>query len=153
MGDQLDVNMVCDDKQKIKGWVQATITRIEGDLLSLVFPELTVDYDHDLERWSTDIAEFESRTKEDYAWRREHLNREDLADYIVDVHDKFKWEEGTIFSTFIDNTGGRPVTMANVGFRVYRSEGKKIRQDEKGVYDGWSNKYDEDIPLFCARIQ
>lgn len=43
--------------------------------------------------------------------------------------------------------------MAHVGFRVYRTEGKKIRQDEKGTYDGWSNKYDEYIPVFNPRIQ
>ena len=44
--------------------------------------------------------------------------------------------------------------MAHIGFRVYRSYGKKLRQDEQGrTYDGWSSKYDEAIPVFSPRIQ
>ena len=31
---------MADDKDKIKGWVQARIDRAEGEILSLVFPEL-----------------------------------------------------------------------------------------------------------------
>jgi len=106
-----------------------------------------------MDRWSTDIAQFEAKTKEDYAWRRENLAKLDLVDFIVDCHDKFKWEEGTLFNVFEDKTGGRPVLFANTGFRVYRTEGKKLRSDDRGVYDGWSNKYDEDIPIFNPRIQ
>lgn len=39
-GDQIDINVMADDKDKIKGWVQARIDRAEGEILSLVFPEL-----------------------------------------------------------------------------------------------------------------
>lgn len=28
-----------------------------------------------------------------------------------------------------------------------------MREDERGVYDGWSSKYDEDIPVYSPRIQ
>lgn len=102
-------------------------------------------------RWSTDIAQFEAHTKDDYAWRRDNISL-DTVDFILDCHDKFKWEEATIFSLTEDTQGGRPVLVAHVGFRVYRNEGKKIRQDEKGTYDGWSNKYDEFIPVYSPRI-
>ena len=76
----------------------------------------------------------------------------DCKEYLADIHDHFRWEEGTLFSVAEDRTGGRSVIYANVGFRVYRSYGKKIRQDERGTYDGWSSKYDEHIPVFSPRI-
>ena len=110
-----------DDKQKIQGWAQAKIERVDNDLLSLVFPYLPVETDCDIDRWSTDIAQFEAKTAEDYAWRRENLAKLDLVDFLVDCHDKFKWEESTLFKTFEDNSGGRPVLYANTGFRVYRN--------------------------------
>jgi len=55
-GDMIDVNAIGDDKEKTKGWVQARIERAEGEILSLVFPDLTTDFDTDVPRWSTDIA-------------------------------------------------------------------------------------------------
>ena len=78
----------------------------------------------------------------------------DALDVLIDCHDKFKWEEATIFNVFEDTTCGRPVLYGNIGFRIYRDEGKKIRFDENGrKYDGWSSKYDEDIPVFSPRIK
>lgn len=144
--------MWSDDKQKSRGWVQCRIDRVEGDILSLVFPDLPTDWDADYDRWSTDLAEFETKTKEDYAWRNENLANPDLKDFILDMHDKFKWEEGTIFDIVENTDSGRPVMLANCGFRVYRTNGKKAREDEKGIYDGWSNKYDEYIPIFSPRL-
>ena len=144
--------VVADDKDKTKGWCQARIERINGELLSLVFPDLTSDFDCDLPAWSVEIAQFESHTKNDYEWRR-NLFKPDALDVVIDCHDKFKWEEATIFDIKQDMSSGRPVLMGNIGFRVYREEGKKMRTDENGrKYDGWSNKYDEDIPVFSPRI-
>lgn len=77
----------------------------------------------------------------------------ELVDFICDCHDTFKWEESTIFNIFEDNSDGRTVLMANVGFRVYRTEGNKLRTDERGVFDGWSAKYDENIPVYSPRVQ
>ena len=77
----------------------------------------------------------------------------EAVEFICDCHDKFKWEEATVFNMQEDTMGGRPILLANVGFRVYRTVGKKIRQDERGTFDGWSNKYDELIPVFSPRIQ
>ena len=117
-----------------------------------MFPELPADFDRDVERWSTDLAQFETHTKEDYAWRRANLTDRDMRDFVCDCHDGFKWEEATAFNILNDTMNGRAVLMANVGFRVYRTEGKKIRTDERGTYDGWSNRYDEWVPVFSPRI-
>ena len=46
--------------------------------------------------------------------------------------------------------------MARIGFRVYTDKapiGKPIKNDEIGQYIGWSERFDEDIPLFHPRIQ
>jgi len=41
------------------------------------------------------------------------------------MHDKFKWEEGTVFHIHEDDQSGRNILLAKCGFRVYREEGKK----------------------------
>ena len=76
-----------------------------------------------------------------------------LKNFVIDCHDKYKWEEATIFDVIGETSGGRNTLSGNIGFRVYREVGKKIRTDERGTYDGWSSKYDEYIPLFSPRIQ
>ena len=119
-------------------------------MINLSFPELPCFYDHDLPNWSADIAEFETRTKNDYEWRRACFANPEVTDYICDMHDNIKWEQGTIFDVREDSSSGRKVLMANVGFRVYCEDGKK--SDEIGRFDGWSNRYDEMIPCFNPRI-
>jgi hypothetical protein len=56
VGTWVDVHITGDDKQKSQGWVQAKIERVDNDVLSLIFPQLPVDYDCDMDRWSTEIA-------------------------------------------------------------------------------------------------
>ena len=56
VGDQVDVKVSGDDKDKATGWAQGRITRVEGELLSVVFPELPADFDRDIAVWSTDVA-------------------------------------------------------------------------------------------------
>lgn len=152
VGDKIDVNIDGDNKLKTKGWVQGEVERISGDIFSIMIPDLPPNYDLDIDRWSINLAQFESRTKEDYEWRRSFAS-EDTENFLVDMHDLFKWEEGTIFDISVDSINGRDVLVGNCGFRVYRTVGKKIRSDERGVYDGWSSKYDEYIPIFSPRIQ
>jgi len=41
--------------------------------------------------------------------------------------------------------------MCMVGMRVYVPNGSK--EDDRGKYDGWSDKFDEKIPLYSPRIQ
>lgn len=50
-----------------------------------------------MDRWATEICPFESKTKEDYAWRREHLV--ECKDLEVDAHDKNSWLKATVFET------------------------------------------------------
>ena len=64
---------------------------------------MPVDFDRDIERWSTEIAQFETHTKDDYAWRRENLVAPNLVDVLVDCHDGFRWEESTIFNVTESN--------------------------------------------------
>ena len=45
--------------------------------------------------------------------------------------------------------------MARIGFRVYTDKapiGKPLKEDTVGSFIGWSEKFDEDIPLFHPRI-
>lgn len=46
--------------------------------------------------------------------------------------------------------------MAYCAFRVYRKPEEviigKVKEDEKGTFEGWSVKFDEWIPVFCPRI-
>lgn len=41
--------------------------------------------------------------------------------------------------------------MAFVAYRVYVENGNK--SDERGAYDGWSNRFDEWISVYSPRIQ
>jgi hypothetical protein len=40
--------------------------------------------------------------------------------------------------------------MATIGLRVYTPTGQ--RHDEIGNYEGWSDRFDEKVPLYSARI-
>ena len=130
--------------------MQAEIERVNGDTLSLKFPHLPAELDKDYDRFSLDIAEFESYTKDIYAWRST-LN-ENVMHLHVDGHDKIKWEQATIFYVQENTDGPRPYLEAHVGFRIYNENGKKA--DAQGrKFDGWSEKYDETIPIYSPRVQ
>lgn len=133
------------------GFMQATITRVEGDTLFLEFPESSNYYDTTMDRWATQICAFESKTKEDYAWRHEHLTN--AKDYEIDSHDKSSWLKATIFETKTQTISpNRVITLAYVAYRVYRQKVNQVRKDERGTYEGWSVKFDEWIPIFSPRI-
>lgn len=68
------------------------------------------------------------------------------------MYDHHNWEEGTMFDIFEENHDGRAVLVGFVGYRIYRTTGKRIREDERGVFDGWTSKFDENIPVFSPRI-
>ena len=40
--------------------------------------------------------------------------------------------------------------LASVGFRIYHREGK--REDGVGAYDGYNERFDENIPLYSPKI-
>jgi hypothetical protein len=51
------------------GWLQARVVSVDGEKLYLEFEKSSNMYDASFDRWSTEIAPFESKTKEDYEWR------------------------------------------------------------------------------------
>lgn len=62
------------------------------------------------------------------------------------------WNKSTILEIVDQAVGaGRVAKMAHVGFRIYQENGSK--SDEKGAYEGWSNRFDEWISIFSPRIQ
>lgn len=151
LGDKVDVLVKADEKSPMTGFLQAVITRVEGDTLFLEFPESSNFYDTTMDRWATQICPFESKTKDDYAWRREHvLNSKDLE---IDAHDKSSWLKATIFETKQQTISAeRVITLAYVAYRVYRQKTNQIRKDERGTFEGWSAKFDEWIPVFSPRM-
>ena len=140
-----------DEKGQTSGFLQAKIMRVEQDTLFVEYPESSNFYDGQIDRWATEICAFESKTKEDYAWRKEFL--ENAKDFEVDAHDKSTWLKSTIFEVkpkTIDKD--RVIMLADVGFRVYRKNISNIRKDERGTFEGWSTKFDEFIPIYSPRI-
>lgn len=143
--------MRADEKSSMTGFMQATITRVVDDTLFVEFPESSNYYDTQVDRWATSVCPFESKTKDDYAWRHEHLtNAKDLE---VDSHDKSQWLKATIFETKQQTiSANRVITLAYVAYRVYRQKISQNKKDERGTYEGWSVKFDEWIPIFSPRI-
>jgi len=66
-----------------------------GDELHLEFPLSSNIYDGTIDRWSTNLVQFESKTKADYEWR--HNNVVNARMLECDVHDKATWNKSTIF--------------------------------------------------------
>jgi hypothetical protein len=121
VGDKLDVLVKADEKSPLTGFMQAIITRIEGDTLFFEFPESSNYYDTTMDRWATQICPFESKTKEDYAWRHEKLT--EAKDLEIDAHDKSSWLKATIFETKTQQISqGRTITLAYIAYRVYRQK-------------------------------
>ena len=106
-----------------------------------------------ISRYSTNIAEFESMTKADYEWR---ASIEGMKGMILDVHDNFQWEAATIMDVKLDQSDeNRPYWKFYVAFRVYKEHPTvKTKKDKDGkLYEGWSEKYDEWIPVYTPRVQ
>ena len=47
-----------------------------------------------MDRWSTDLVQFETKTKEDYEWRKTVL--QNAINLECDVHDKSSWNKSTV---------------------------------------------------------
>jgi hypothetical protein len=52
------------------GWSQGKIVKIDGDALYLEYPTEPVEMDRRIDRWSVEIAPFESKTKETWEWKQ-----------------------------------------------------------------------------------
>lgn len=146
VGDMVDA-IIDELSFRCSGWSQARIDQVNGDTLHLEFLYDVKTADRYIDRWSLEIAQFESKTKETFEWRKTlEVNS------LVDAHDKSVWNKSTILEIKeqqISET--RSVKLANIGFRVYQENGKK--NDEKGNYEGWSNRFDEWLSIYSPRIQ
>lgn len=131
---------------KCSGWSQARIASADGDILKLEFIYDTKSVDKNYDRWSVEIAEFETKTKELWEWKKTLVNGS-----TVDAHDKTVWNKATIFEIKEQTFGPeRIVKMGFVGFRIYQEGGTK--NDERGAFEGWSHRFDEWISVFSPKI-
>lgn len=128
------------------GWSQAKICKIEDDSLHLEYPTETRDADRTLDRWSVEIAPFESKTQESWEWKK--LIKVD--DQLDALDDSFKWLKATIIKIEEVEDQGRTLPMATVGMRIYVASGP--RHDERGSYDGWGDRFDEKVPVYSPRL-
>jgi ubiquitin carboxyl-terminal hydrolase 34 len=99
-----------------------------------------------MQKSSLELAPYESKTKESYAWKSE-LKVGDL----VDAYDKTIWNKSTILDIADTNVNDKVIRQAMIAYRIYVEKGQ--REDEKGKYEGYSNKYDELVNLYSPRIQ
>jgi hypothetical protein len=150
-GDRIDVLVKADDRSSLKGWMQGKIASVDEDQLNVIFPESSQAYDCRVERYAAEIAQFESKTKDDYEWKRTSI-----AEWMeVDAHDKFSWNKATLVKTDEVKIQGtdRVYPQVRVGYRIYRdATGPTAKKDERGTFEGWSEKQDDHMPVFCPRI-
>lgn len=152
-GDMVDVMVATDPAGRNAGWMQGKIISLNQDILSIEFILSPRGYDRKVTRWSTDIALFESKTKEDYAWRHEQVAKAVAYSFEAEVHDKSTWNKSTIIDFRTENEGpDRGVLLAHCALRVYRDIPDGKRKDTRGTYEGWSDKFDEWVPVFSPRI-
>ena len=146
VGDMVDA-IIDDQLTRCSGWSQARIDQINGDTLHLEFIHDVKTADRYLDRWSVEIAQFETKTKESFEWKAT-LKANDQ----VDAKDNTVWNKSTILEiNDVTVAPGRIVKMATIGFRVYCEGGTK--SDERGQFEGWSNRFDEKVSIFSPRIQ
>jgi hypothetical protein len=146
----VDVLTGADDRCSHKGWMQAKIVEVFEDTLRLEYVASSDWYDCQIDRNAVEIAQFETRTKEDYAWR--HSKLEQWTE--IDCHDRYNWCRATIMEIKeLTINQDRKFMAAYVGYRIYREDNTSYaKRDERGTYEGWSSKQDEWIPLICPRI-
>jgi hypothetical protein len=73
------------------GWSQARIDQINGDTMHLEFIYDSKTADRYLDRWSVEIAQFESKTKEMFEWKNTVA-----VGTLVDANDKTTWNKSTV---------------------------------------------------------
>jgi hypothetical protein len=96
--DYVDVYFQSDEKRKVVEWVTGQIGHIDGDLIDIKLLFNAPEYDVQINRFSTDLAEHHSMTKEDAEWREANIGP-GIEGFVCDVNDKYHWEEATIFKT------------------------------------------------------
>ena len=86
------IDAIADESSfRCSGWSQARISSVNGDVLQLEYIFDVKAVDRLMDRWSVEIAPFESKTKENWEWRQTlSINT------VVDSHDKSVWNKSTI---------------------------------------------------------
>ncbi len=93
-----------------------------------------------------ELAQFETKTKELFEWKKTVA-----VGTLVDANDKTTWNKSTVLDVKEQLVApGRTAKMAFIGYRVYMENGQK--SDEKGAFDGWSNRFDEWVSIYSPRI-
>lgn len=67
-GDMVDA-IIDEASSRCSGWSQARIDQVNGDTLHLEFINDTKSADRYIDRWSVEIAQFETKTKDLFAWK------------------------------------------------------------------------------------
>lgn len=89
-GDMVDA-IADENNSKCSDWSQARISSVNGDILQLEFIYDIKSVDRFIDRWSIEIAPFESKTKEVWEWK--HTVKVGM---LVDASDKSLWNKSTI---------------------------------------------------------
>jgi hypothetical protein len=119
--------------------MQGQIATVDEDQLNVIFPDSSQAYDCRVERYAAELAQFESKTKADYEWKRNNVK----LWLEVDAHDKFSWNKATVVKHEEQKIHGtdRVFQQVKIGYRVYReATGNTAKKDDHGTYDGWSEK-------------
>jgi hypothetical protein len=148
VGAQLDAIKV-DPDSKVKCWAKCTVSLMVAESrIKVTFENESHHCDRELSLYSLEIAKAGSKAEKDTEWR-ESLQVEDR----VDCYDSTGyWYASTIAGLETREFQGSTIKMAHIAFRVSHPEGDKT--DAAGNrYFGWDDKFDEWLPLYCARLQ
>ena len=86
------IDAIADENNvRCSGWSQARISSVNGDMLQLEYIFDVKSVDRYMDRWSVEIALFESKTKETWEWKSKLQPGQ-----VVDAHDKSVWNKSTI---------------------------------------------------------
>jgi hypothetical protein len=83
--------IIDENNSRCSGWSQAKISSVNGDNLHLEFIYDTRTVDKYADRWSVEIAQFETKTKEIWEWKATLA-----VNQVIDAHDKTVWNKSTI---------------------------------------------------------
>lgn len=99
-----------------------------------------------MDRWSIEIAQFETKTKEIFEWKKTVA-----VGTLIDCNDKTTWNKAHIMELKEQEVApGRVIKLGYIAYRVYQENGSKV--DEKGKFEGWSNRFDEWLSIYSPRI-
>ena len=144
------IDAIIEDKI-IKGancWAEAKVKAINKENKDELYIEFLYEkqaYDHFVDRYSIEIAEAGTRTKEEKAWRDE-LKEGSKVDCI----DNSTWHQSTVLDTRETTVDDRTFKEFNIGYRVYVESG--FKSDSRGFYEGLSDRFDGWVPYASPKL-